>query len=132
MYSNFPLKSLSLISASVKTQIEEAVEPVKEEKETEEKPEEKTESALAKVEAVLNRLEKLEKETFNKNAKEPTFVKDTAKEINSMDYKQRHGLQINAAWEMLKNHDSIAANKLKELNKVHLEALQKRALLLTL
>jgi len=113
---------------TVETQIEEAVEPVKEEKETEEKPEEKTESALAKVEAVLNRLEKLEKETFNKNAKEPTFVKDTAKEINSMDYKQRHGMQINAAWDMLKNHDSIAASKLRELNKVHLEALQKEGI----
>lgn len=107
----------------VETQIEEAEAPKKEEPKKEEPKEEKTESKL--LESVLNKLEKLEKDVFNKKAEEPAFVKAQTREINSMGYKERHGVQINAAWEMLKSHDSIAASKLKEINKVHLEALQK-------
>jgi HK97 family phage major capsid protein len=107
----------------VETQVEEATAPETTEEPKEEKKEE-TEAKL-QLDAVLNKIEKLEKEVLNKMAKEPNFIKDTSKQINSMDYKQRHAEQIVAAWDMLKNHDSIAASKLKEINKVHLESLQK-------
>ena len=38
-----------------------------------------------------------------------------------MNWRERHGKQINLAWDMLKNNSSEAAKKLEDINKFHVE-----------
>ncbi|MFA9228863.1 MAG: hypothetical protein ACEQR7_10635, partial [Agathobacter rectalis] len=44
---------------------------------------------------------------------------------NAMPWQQRHGIQIEMAWNMLKNNDQEAGKKLIDINKFHIEELQK-------
>lgn len=77
---------------------------------------------------VVEKLNKMEQSIFDNKVEEPKFKKANAvtveNELSGMDYKERHGKQINFAWDMLKNNDHEAAAKLKEINKFHLEKLQ--------
>lgn len=70
------------------------------------------------------------RKAFNKTATEPSFRKagtDTkaTNELADMDWRDRHALQINKAWELLKDHNQSAFEELSEVNKFHLEELQK-------
>lgn len=73
------------------------------------------------------KIKELESKIFDNSAKEPEFKKamnKTSTELSGMNYKERHGKQINLAWEMLKNHSPEAGQKLVDINKFHLEKLQ--------
>jgi HK97 family phage major capsid protein len=82
----------------------------------------------------MKQLNDLEQRQFDNSATEPQFVAakpkaDTvptasAKELNSLGYKEIHGLQINAAWDFLKGGSQIAGNKLRTMNMYNLEKLQ--------
>ena len=77
-------------------------------------------------------MEKLQ-EALKNSASEPTFAKGNAvvtdNKYAEMDYMTRHGEQINAAWDHLKGHSESAGKKLTEINKVNLEALQKKGII---
>lgn len=79
------------------------------------------------VSPLMKQIEDLEAKVFDNSAKEPAFRKaeNGAKEISNMSYKERHGKQINLAWEALKGGDAQAMLKLQEINKFNLEQLQK-------
>lgn len=84
-----------------------------------------------KLAPVTEKIAELEQNAFDKKAKEPEFRKDdnavsgTAKnDFASLDWKERHGKQINAAWDLLKRSDHKAAEILNEINEVNLEALK--------
>ena len=69
------------------------------------------------------------KTAFNASAKEPGFKpagtpEKTENEFAELDYKERHGKQINAAWEYLKLGRAEAAQTLNAINEVNLEALK--------
>ena len=73
------------------------------------------------------KIKELETKIFDNSAKEPEFKKamnKTSTELGGMSYKERHGKQINHAWDMLKNHSQEAGQKLADINKFHLEKLQ--------
>lgn len=81
---------------------------------------------------IQNKLESLEEKVFDKSAKEPAFKKNTANkftnEIGGMNWKERHGKQINLAWDMLKSGNAEAAKQLNDINKFHVEELQKKGI----
>lgn len=117
----------------VEKQIEDAEAP------KEEADEKEADNSISDLEKVINKavapltnkIAELEKNAFNKGAKEPEFAPTknaagTNKEIRKQDWRQRVGEQINAGWEMLKSHNADAANKLKTINGVHLEMLQEK------
>lgn len=69
------------------------------------------------------------KTAFNKSAQEPGFKPAGApekaeNEFSKLDYRERHGKQINAAWEYLKLGRAEAAQTLNDINQVNLEKLQ--------
>lgn len=113
----------------VQKQIDTAVEP-----KAEEKPVAKQEESIADVvknavAPLLDQVTKLEKQVFDNSAQEPMFKKATSKqsassEISKMSYLERHGEQINAAWEMFKNHSAEASRKLESINTYNFEKLQ--------
>lgn len=124
--------------AAVETQVKEAEAPRDEEAEkaatdAARKAEEKAENALsAAVKSAISPLQgeyqKL-KEAFDKLAEEPKFVPadkkgKTDNKFADMGYKERHGKQINAAWEYLKLGRIESATVLNEINEVNLEALK--------
>jgi HK97 family phage major capsid protein len=77
---------------------------------------------------ITAKLEALEKNQFDKGAKEPKFtpaVKKVENAFNSMDYRERHGKQINLAWDYLKSKNDAAGKQLRELNAFHVQELQK-------
>lgn len=82
------------------------------------------------VSPLLTKISDLEKQVLNKSAKEPEFKKGInaskglSAELEGMDYQERHGLQINYAWDFLKGKNQEAGNKLSDINKFHLEKLQ--------
>lgn len=73
------------------------------------------------------KVKELEQKVFDNSAKEPAFKKDVkvSNELGSMSYKERHAKQINLAWDMLKSNSAEASQKLQDINKFHLEELQK-------
>lgn len=84
-----------------------------------------------KLAPVSEKITELEQNAFDKKATEPEFKKEgnsskgTQKNnFKSMDWKQRHGQQINAAWDLLKRSDHKAAEVLNEINQTNLEALK--------
>lgn len=80
---------------------------------------------------LVEKIKDLEQKAFDNSAKEPEFKKDTKNvsgELNSMSYKERHGKQINYAWEMLKSNSADASKSLSDINKFHLEKLQEAGL----
>lgn len=93
------------------------------------------ENSIKQLEAVMNKLvapmtaklNELEEKVFNNSAKEPEFKKATTKVDNSYkntNWRERHAMQINHAWDYLKGHDMNALTKLQDINKYNLEQLQ--------
>lgn len=83
------------------------------------------------VAPIMDKIEAIEKNGFDKAAKEPGFIPSknaagTNAAIRKQDWRQRAGEQINAGWEMLKSHSQEAAKKLRDINSVHLEMLQEK------
>jgi hypothetical protein len=104
--------------------------PVVEEPKEEVKEEEKIDVAEVVKQAVsplLKKIEELDQKVFDNSAKEPEFKKETKvkNELDGLDYKERHGKQINYAWDYLKGKNYDAGKKLEEINKVNMEALKK-------
>lgn len=84
-----------------------------------------------KLETVTKKIEAIEQNAFDKKAEEPKFVKESgSKTVNasneyaSMNYRERHGKQINAAWDLLKRNDHKASEVLNKINEVNLEQLK--------
>lgn len=84
---------------------------------------------------LMEKVGELEGKVFDKGAKEPEFKKDkdtktvntrTEKDYEKLPYIERHGLQVNLAWDFLKGKDSEAGQKLEEINKFHLEKLKEK------
>jgi len=118
---------------------------VKTEEEVEQKTEQKVEAPAFDMNALTEAMNKvmdeklapvtakiaeIEQNAFDKKATEPKFKKEnsaqakTSNDFKSMDWKERHGKQINAAWDLLKRMDHSAAEVLNEINQVNLEALK--------
>lgn len=77
------------------------------------------------VAPLLDKVAELQKKIETNSAKEPEFqVKAVTNDIKGMNWRERHGKQINYAWDMLKNNSSEAARKLEDINKFHVEKLQ--------
>lgn len=108
---------------AIESLIKNAVAP------TEAKTEAKADNALTQtIEALTGKITDLEQKIFDNKAKEPEFksaAKNSNSDVATMGYKERHGQQIIAAWDMLKKHDNAAGKRLIEINKINLEALQK-------
>lgn len=79
---------------------------------------------------ILSKMEKLERQVFSNSAKEPEFKKaaqaKVSNELGSMNWRERHGKQINLAWDYLKKNSQEALRKLTDINKYHLERLQEK------
>lgn len=126
---------------TVENQITSATEPQKDTPKTTEK-----ETQTVDVESIvknaietatkplLEKVEQLEKTAFDNGAQEPQFTRvNTPKvisELSSMDYRDRHGAQINYAWDFLmsKGANSEAGRKLNEINKYHFEVLKEKGI----
>lgn len=110
----------------VKNQIDKAVEPETDEEEVEDKEEVKVDnSVLEALTSLTSKFDALEEKVFNSKVEEPQFKTKIENSLKDMGYKKRHGEQILAAWNWLKQGDTAGHKKLVEINKIHLEALQK-------
>lgn len=101
---------------------------------------EKDENNLAELIAnalkpVTEKIDEIEKNSFDKNAIVPEFkkaqdtIRSTAKnEFSSMNWQDRHAQQINSAWDLLKRGDKDAAATLNAINEVNLDELKKEGL----
>lgn len=87
-------------------------------------------AVLKAINALTAKVDKIEKETFDNGVKEPQFTRKidvkTSNKLAEYSYKQRHGMQVLNAWDWLKSGNTDAHGKLNELNKFHLEELQKK------
>ena len=97
--------------------------------ESAESPKEDVDKIIANaISPLMEKIEKLESDLFDKNAKEPEFKKVSNKKITSeldgLNWRERHGKQINYAWDYLKGGNADAGRKLEDINKFHLEKLQ--------
>ena len=97
--------------------------------ESAESPKEDVDKIIANaISPLMEKIEKLESDLFDKNAKEPEFKKVSNKKITSeldgLNWRERHGKQINYAWDYLKGGNAEAGRKLEDINKFHLEKLQ--------
>lgn len=126
---------------AVQSQVDEATEPKVEKEPAKQEPAKSedvgkaVENALAPL---LKKVNDLEQKVFDNSAQEPQFHKVNAqadrvstgvsKELTGMNYRERHGLQINAAWEMLKDHNQKSGDKLRTINQFHLEKLQEKGI----
>lgn len=91
-------------------------------------------AATAPIMEKLEKLESTRQEAFDKQATEPVFKRegtpavrtdDTADaELNAMDYRERHALQIGLAWDGLKGNDRDAMDKLRKINVFNLNKLK--------
>ena len=83
-----------------------------------------------KLAPVQAKIAEMEQNAFDKGATEPQFKKDenagkTIKnDYSKMGYRERHGKQINAAWDLLKGRSQDAAVVLNEINEANLTALK--------
>lgn len=81
------------------------------------------------VKPLQEKIEKIEKNAFDFGVQEPQFTKVNSSkvitELSGMDWRDRHGLQVQYAWDMLKAGNSDAGKKLNEINKFNLEELKK-------
>lgn len=88
------------------------------------------EAVQAAISPLAEQVAKLEQSAFDKGAKVPEFKKEennikSKNDFSSMDWRERHALQINSAWDVLKRHDSEAAVTLNKLNEANLNDLKK-------
>lgn len=125
---------------AVENQLKEAVAPKKEEPAAK-KDDEPAENALTKaikeaLAPIQAKLDAVEQNQFDAKAVVPEFKKALDKEQNEfrgkvsneykeMDWQERHGKQINAAWDLLKSHKPDAAQILNDINEVNLAELKK-------
>lgn len=118
---------------SLNAVIANAVAPKAEEPKAEKK-EVDFEAALNKALApMIEKVEKLEKSVFDNSAKEPSFKrparspisisKNTSADLEALNYKQRHQVQINAAWEVMKKRNFAAQKEWDAVNEFHYEKL---------
>ena len=104
-------------SSDIEAQIKNAVAPAKEDNSV-------AEAVKSAIAPLMSKVNELETKIENKAA-EPSFhVVKVATELNGMDYRERHGKQINHAWDMLKGNSVDAAKKLEEINNYHIEKLK--------
>lgn len=89
------------------------------------------------VKPIAEKVEAIEQNTFDNKAKAPEFKKadngaasngilDEDKEMAAMGWQERGNRQIQSAWDMLKSHDSEAAQKLRRLNAYNLKQLKEQ------
>jgi hypothetical protein len=55
-------------------------------------------------------------------------VTDVDRELNAMDYRERHGQQVLLGWNALKQGDPEAFGKLKKINEFHLAKLKEKGI----
>lgn len=88
-----------------------------------------TKAVQAAMKPLTDQITTLEQKVFDNSAGEPTFKKvndaKVSSELSAMDYRERHGKQINLAWDYLKGGNQEAIKKLNDINSFHLEALKK-------
>lgn len=86
-----------------------------------------------KLAPIQQKVAEMEQNAFDKKATEPQFKKDAnavstqqvvKNDYSSLSYEERHGKQINAAWELLKSGRQEAAVILNEINEANLNALK--------
>lgn len=85
-----------------------------------------------KLAPVNAKIAEIEQNAFDKKATEPQFKKDenaggsavVTNDYGKMSFRERHGKQINAAWDLLKRNDHKAAETLTAINEANLEALK--------
>lgn len=86
------------------------------------------------IKPLTKKVDELEQKVFDNSATEPKFKgtqnANKSKQINnrikSMGWRERHGAQINAAWDSLKSGSQVAAKELIDLNTFNLEQLQEK------
>jgi hypothetical protein len=97
-------------------------------------PEPKTDNSLLEaIKALSAKVEKFEQNAFDSKAKLPEFTKannstsrtSVKNELEAMDWQERHGKQINAAWEWKKLGRSESADVLNKINEINLAQLKK-------
>jgi len=120
----------------VKEEVKEEVQDEPKEEVKEDAPAEKTDESVSELiksafTEVNEKIDAIEQKVFDNSAKEPEFTKTDVKaksvsnELSSMDHLQRTQNQINYAWDYLKGGNQEAGKKLEDVNKFHVEALQK-------
>ena len=68
------------------------------------------------------------KNDFNSPVEPAFIINDKKVAIKDMAWKERHGKQINAAWDAFKGKNSSALKVLNEINQINLEKLQEKGL----
>lgn len=86
-------------------------------------------NALAPVMTELAEVRKEQKNAFDKSAKEPEFkagkVDEPAKnDYKAMPFEERYQIQVNAAWNAVKQNSIVAQETLREINQVNLDLLK--------
>jgi HK97 family phage major capsid protein len=101
----------------IEAQIKNAVEPQKNSLE---------DAVKNAVTPLMNKIADLEKKIETNSAQEPPFKQTKAieGELNSMDYRDRHGKQILSAWNALKGGNMEAFKQLRDINAFHLDKLK--------
>lgn len=110
-------------------QVEEVEAPAED---AQPEPAGEADNAILEQLKVMNaKIETMEKNAFDKAAKEPEFtpaknvaVTKVKNELEGMDWRARASAQINAAWEMLKLNSRSAGDKLRSINEFHLDGLK--------
>ena len=81
---------------------------------------------------LIEEIKAMRKEMFDKGAQEPGFSAANATiankvdvKLNAMAWQQRHAKQIELAWDLLKNNNQTAGKELSDINKFHVQELQK-------
>jgi hypothetical protein len=83
-----------------------------------------------KLAPVTEKITEIEQNAFDKKVVEPEFKKENSQSqrhtnnFKGLDWKDRHGKQINAAWDLLKRADHKSAEILNQINEVNLDALK--------
>lgn len=89
-----------------------------------------------RLKPIQEKVDAVEQSAFDKKAKEPEFKKDengahqdglrhSKNDYASLPWQERHAKQINAAWDLLKRHDTSAFEVLNKINEVNLNDLKK-------
>lgn len=89
------------------------------------------------VKPLTDKVADLEQKIFDNGATEPMFAKKVTKsfnttkttdELKNMDWEDRVGEQVNAAWDWLKGKNEAGRVKLTAINEFHLEQLKEKKL----
>ena len=92
-----------------------------------------TEIVANALKPLTEKVEAVEKNAFDKSAKEPEFQKDenaveekakASNDFKSMDWQDRYNKQVEAAWNAVKLNSVEGWQTLREINKVNLDALK--------